>query len=104
MALTTSVLTNISLVREQGIFINKIEVDLMQIEGKKYICDRCGHDIFAIKKETLVLDGVYTGEPIFENAEGWTRQNRGNEWCDLCPTCSEKLQGVIDKFWEKEVD
>ena len=76
----------------------------MQIEGKKYICDRCKLESFAIKKETLVLDGGYTREPTFEIAEGWTRQNRGNEWCDLCPTCSEKLQGVIDKFWEKTED
>ena len=74
----------------------------MQIEGKKYICDRCKLESFAIKKETLVLDGSYTREPTFEIAEGWTRQNRGNEWCDLCPTCSEKLQSVIDNFWEEE--
>ena len=75
----------------------------MQIEGKKYICDRCKLESFVIKKETLVVDGGYTRKPTFEIAEGWTRQNRGNEWCDLCPTCSEKLQDVIDKFWEKEV-
>lgn len=104
MALMTNILMNISLVREQGISINKIEVDLMQIEGKKYICDRCKLESFAVKKETLVLDGGYTREPIFEIAEGWTRQNRGSEWCDLCPTCSEKLQRVIDGFWEKTED
>ena len=104
MALMTNILMNISLVREQGISINKIEVDLMQIEGKKYICDRCKLESFAVKKETLVLDGGYTREAVFANVEGWTRQNRGSEWLDLCPTCSEKLQRVIDGFWEKTED
>lgn len=74
----------------------------MQIEGKKYICDRCGAETFVKRKEDAVLDGGFTREKIYESAEGWTRQNRGNEWCDLCPTCSEKLQGVIDNFWKEE--
>lgn len=76
----------------------------MQVEGKKYICDRCQIETFVKRKEEVVLDGGFIREKIYGNAEGWTRQNRGNEWCDLCPTCSVKLQRVIDGFWEKTED
>lgn len=74
----------------------------MQVEGKKYICERCGIEHFAEKLGHLSV-GKYEDGGIFETAEGWTRQQRGVEWCDLCPACSEKLQGVIDKFWEDDV-
>lgn len=42
----------------------------MQIEGKKYICNRCKLETFVIKKESLIVDGGYTREPIFETVEG----------------------------------
>lgn len=74
----------------------------MQIEGKKYKCDRCGAEIFVERDKDLIMDGGFTTLEMFERANDWTRQNDGKEWKDLCPACSEKLQRVIDKFWENK--
>ena len=73
----------------------------MQIEGKKYICDRCGEEAFVKRKEDAVLDGGFTREKIYEGIDGWTREKHGSAWCDLCPECTKQLQSVIGKFWDK---
>ena len=75
----------------------------MQIEGKKYICERCGIEHFA-KKFGHLNFGKYEDRSIFEIPVGWTIQQHEDEWRDLCPTCSEELQRVIDRFWEKSED
>lgn len=76
----------------------------MQIEGKKYICNRCGAETFVKRKEDPVLDGGFTIGTVYESADGWTREKNMDAWCDLCPECSQQLQSVIDDFWDKNVE
>lgn len=51
----------------------------MQIEGKKYKCDRCGSEIFVARDKDLIMDGGFTTLEMFERANDWTRQNDGKE-------------------------
>ena len=74
----------------------------MQIEGMRYICDRCGIEAFAERKADVVLyDGFtrvrqYDDDPI----GGWTI----NDGKDLCPDCSKKLEIVINNFYNNVGD
>lgn len=76
----------------------------MQTEGKLYKCDRCGIETFVERKENLVIDGEFTRERIYEYAIGWTRENDGREWRDLCPACSNQFRKVVDQFWRNKLD
>lgn len=76
----------------------------MKIEGKKYKCDRCGLETFVERKEDLVMDGGFTRERIYEPAVGWTREKDGEEWRDLCPSCSEQYREVVNKFWQNKLE
>lgn len=74
----------------------------MQIEGMRYICDRCGIEVFAERKSDVVLDGGFTRARQYDDEPicGWTR----SDGKDLCPDCSKKLEIVINNFYNNVGD
>lgn len=76
----------------------------MQIEGKKYKCDRCGLETFVAAEGDLVMDGGFTRQKTYAPANNWTRQNDGKEWRDLCPACSKQLKKILDNFWQNTLE
>ena len=74
----------------------------MQIEGMRYICDRCGIEVFAERKSDVVLDGGFTRAKQYDDNPicGWTKSH-GN---DLCPDYSKKLEILINNFYNNVGD
>lgn len=78
------------------------EALLMEIIGKKIICDRCGEETFVKKIDTKETDGGYTKYDVYEELpKGWkSRMEPG--YMLMCPSCNQEFDNLLKDFMKEE--